>query len=396
MPDSPRPPEPADRALQNFADEIAAMFTTSGEQREQATRRIVTVLRAAVANDRQHRVPPPTPEPEPPVTAAEEWVEWCSAMCERSERSCLEAPYHCRLLKGHGGDHREGPVSWLAGPVSGEPEGEKPRRFQPCPRCGYKFMCNCPPENLEEAEIKGALQPEGWTKRMHDAEAGLRAAESAVAAERESNAIACRQLGAAESKLESLSKKHELLRAAVNSSADDCTEACDSYAHREDCKTHDPAAWIMALQSKLESLTKESRFFREALWLGHGHDGLYGDDGEMQCGRVNQHGDVPGPMDFKRDSPERICRAVFGAARQERKKLEEALRRAMGHLDCWGDEVCRDGNRCPPCLVHADAVEVLAALRVPLSCAPANEACSRGSDGCEIKGPHSMCGTVIR
>jgi hypothetical protein len=34
---------------------------------------------------------------------------------------------------------------------------------------------------LEEAEIKGALQPEGWTKRMHDAERALRASEAALA-----------------------------------------------------------------------------------------------------------------------------------------------------------------------------------------------------------------------
>lgn len=33
---------------------------------------------------------------------------------------------------------------------------------------------------------------------------------------------------------------------------------------------------------------------REAMWLHHGHDGLYGDDGEMQCNRYP-------PTDFKRD-----------------------------------------------------------------------------------------------
>src|SRR6185437_7427288 len=34
---------------------------------------------------------------------------------------------------------------------------------------------------------------------------------------------------------------------------------------------------------------------RKALWLGHGHEGLYGDDGEMQC-------NIGGCMlDFKRD-----------------------------------------------------------------------------------------------
>lgn len=34
---------------------------------------------------------------------------------------------------------------------------------------------------------------------------------------------------------------------------------------------------------------------RECLWLHHGHDGLYGDDGEMQCCSPSH-----GPLDFKR------------------------------------------------------------------------------------------------
>lgn len=37
---------------------------------------------------------------------------------------------------------------------------------------------------------------------------------------------------------------------------------------------------------------------REYLWLSHGHQGLYGDDGEMQCGQCL--------LDFKRDSFDRI------------------------------------------------------------------------------------------
>ena len=34
---------------------------------------------------------------------------------------------------------------------------------------------------------------------------------------------------------------------------------------------------------------------RYALWIGHGHDGLYGDDGEMQCNTP------PAYADFLRD-----------------------------------------------------------------------------------------------
>lgn len=57
----------------------------------------------------------------------------------------------------------------------------------------------------------------------------------------------------------------------------------------------------------------ENKKLRELLWLMHGHDGLYGDDGEMQCGTCK--------IDFKRDSAERIA-TVFSERRQ--KVLEES------------------------------------------------------------------------
>lgn len=49
----------------------------------------------------------------------------------------------------------------------------------------------------------------------------------------------------------------------------------------------------------IEALRKENLKLRELLWLSHGHDGLYGDDGEMQCWRC-------GGLDFKREPVGRI------------------------------------------------------------------------------------------
>lgn len=51
------------------------------------------------------------------------------------------------------------------------------------------------------------------------------------------------------------------------------------------------------------------RLLRYEWWLNHGHDGLYGDDGEMQCGRC--------PADFKREPLERLQECVR-AGRAER------------------------------------------------------------------------------
>ena len=42
---------------------------------------------------------------------------------------------------------------------------------------------------------------------------------------------------------------------------------------------------------------------RRLLWLHHGHVGLYGDDGEMQCGTCL--------IDFKRSTPTEIEAAFF-------------------------------------------------------------------------------------
>ena len=46
---------------------------------------------------------------------------------------------------------------------------------------------------------------------------------------------------------------------------------------------------------------QEIKAWRKALWLNHGHDTLYGDDGEMQCPRCL--------LDFKRNSLDEILAA---------------------------------------------------------------------------------------
>lgn len=44
----------------------------------------------------------------------------------------------------------------------------------------------------------------------------------------------------------------------------------------------------------------DEKRLREYLWLSHGHEGLYGDDGEMQCNQPNCG------LDFKRDDINKI------------------------------------------------------------------------------------------
>jgi len=50
-----------------------------------------------------------------------------------------------------------------------------------------------------------------------------------------------------------------------------------------------------ALKAENTVLQTELKQVREFLWLNHGHDGIYGDDGEMQCGQCMPH------WDYKRE-----------------------------------------------------------------------------------------------
>lgn len=63
-------------------------------------------------------------------------------------------------------------------------------------------------------------------------------------------------------------------------------------------------------------LVSNEKALRELLWLRHGCAGLYGDDGEMQCGVCL--------IDFRRDSVESIVKRFRDIGLQ---KLAEALAR---------------------------------------------------------------------
>lgn len=60
------------------------------------------------------------------------------------------------------------------------------------------------------------------------------------------------------------------------------------------------------LRAEVERLEGAENLVRKLLWLQHGHDGLYGDDGEMQCAEC-----IPfGALDYKREPLDRLAEAV--------------------------------------------------------------------------------------
>lgn len=58
---------------------------------------------------------------------------------------------------------------------------------------------------------------------------------------------------------------------------------------------------VLKLMELVGTLTIENLDFRKFLWMSHGHEGLYGDDGEMQCSICR--------IDYKRDSLKMITDA---------------------------------------------------------------------------------------
>lgn len=83
------------------------------------------------------------------------------------------------------------------------------------------------------------------------------------------------------------------------------------------------------------------RELRKVLWLNHGCDigALYGDDGEMQCGRCI--------IDFLRATPEQLVSALqrrgpVAALRTERDRFRTALEQAreLSYASRWADLIC--------------------------------------------------------
>jgi len=97
-------------------------------------------------------------------------------------------------------------------------------------------------------------------------------------------------------------------------------------------------AEVAALRESAKDLEMEVRQF---MWLGHGHFGVYGDDGEMQC---SECGTKYGMWDYKREPIEKVRETHLAArfelmGRQqeeakaaERKGMERALEIVRTHL----------------------------------------------------------------
>src|SRR5262245_27768620 len=70
---------------------------------------------------------------------------------------------------------------------------------------------------------------------------------------------------------------------------------------------------------------------RVYLWLGHGHSGQYGDDGEMQCGACASVGNRPCVIDYKRAPLADVIRQAITS----REAVNLAALRAAGSAQVW-------------------------------------------------------------
>jgi hypothetical protein len=99
---------------------------------------------------------------------------------------------------------------------------------------------------------------------------------------------------------------------------------------RPDCRCSQPMTLDGAFKQYTGGLrtahldAETEQMLREYLWFGHGHIGLYGDDGEMQCGRCHP------VWDYKRAPLADVVRQAISARRQVNiEALIEAQRSAL-------------------------------------------------------------------
>lgn len=89
-----------------------------------------------------------------------------------------------------------------------------------------------------------------------------------------------------------------LCSACIDGVGKEChTPGCALYLHAVDLPIPRD---LLTDASDVSRVEAENELLRQMLWLSHGcpHSALYGDDGEMQCGRCS--------IDFKRASAESI------------------------------------------------------------------------------------------
>ena len=93
-------------------------------------------------------------------------------------------------------------------------------------------------------------------------------------------------------------------------------------------------------KAEIEKVRAESQATREILWLGHGHTGVYGDDGEMQCGACLPHWDYKNrPLSDVAITALNALRDDLAAKTAECERLEEKVKELEGNQKefrpCW-------------------------------------------------------------
>jgi hypothetical protein len=94
------------------------------------------------------------------------------------------------------------------------------------------------------------------------------------------------------------------------------------------CPNYTPHPTQSIAVSELEELRENEKAVRRLLWLYHGHEGLYGDDGQMQCSQCfMEYG-----IDYK-DSPIPDLISAFKRELNRPPELRTRLKKAEGLLE---------------------------------------------------------------
>ena len=115
-------------------------------------------------------------------------------------------------------------------------------------------------------------------------------------------------------------KQYELMKADLAAMQDDrdAYKSAGDHEYVELVKTH---AELVALRASQDGI--ELRY-RRLMWLSHGHAGLYGDDGEMQCGQCKPTWDYRNdPLEEVEEQYKEARRAAIVRAEQREALVRE-------------------------------------------------------------------------
>jgi len=112
--------------------------------------------------------------------------------------------------------------------------------------------------------------------------------------------------------------------------------------------------WLTELEQRAETAEQQrdkvELEYRRLMWLSHGHNGMYGDDGEMRCAECMIYGAT---WDYRRDPLDRVEYTYNRAWQDYHRQQESILNEAYEAINGLSDELLEDMSAEYPAVKRA-------------------------------------------